>query len=172
MKVFAIILGVLTCGFGAYALMFPTMTGLSISLILGIFLILFGIRGMIEGFSKATKNTMQGVLGVLYTLGGIFLCSNLYTAIIVDKYIVFIFAIFLIIYGIFQCVAGSKAYSLDKTNKTPIWVIVLGVLTILVGLFALTHPFATLLSIGYIIAFNLIMQGINLIIVACASPKA
>ena len=38
------------------------------------------------------------------------------------------------------------------------------ILSIMAGCFAVMHPVFTMITLGYIIAFNVIMQGINMVV--------
>lgn len=69
-----------------------------------------------------------------------------------------------LIYGIFQIVAGVKKFK-DSKGKA-ILAIVCGVLSIIVSIIAFTHPVLTMFSVGYMIAFAVLMQGINMIVLA------
>lgn len=69
-----------------------------------------------------------------------------------------------LIYGIFQIVAGVKKFQ-DSKGKA-ILAIVCGVLSIIVSIIAFTHPVLTMFSVGYMIAFAVLMQGINMIVLA------
>lgn len=65
---------------------------------------------------------------------------------------------------IFQIVAGVKKFQ-DSKGKA-ILAIVCGVLSIIVSIIAFTHPVLTMFSVGYMIAFAVLMQGINMIVLA------
>ena len=67
-----------------------------------------------------------------------------------------------LIYGIFHIVAGVKICKFSKGKG--ILSIVCGVLSILISMIALTHPLLTMLSTGYMIAFSILMQGINMVV--------
>ena len=64
----------------------------------------------------------------------------------------------------FQIVAGVKKFK-DSKGKA-ILAIVCGVLSIIVSIIAFTHPVLTMFSVGYMIAFAVLMQGINMIVLA------
>lgn len=50
--------------------------------------------------------------------------------------------------------------------------IICGVLSIIVSIIAFTHPVLTMFSVGYMIAFSVLMQGINMIVLAVNFGKA
>ena len=49
--------------------------------------------------------------------------------------------------------------------------IICGVLSIIAGVFSIMHPVLTMISLGYIIGFSVIMQGVNMIVIACSIKK-
>ena len=67
-----------------------------------------------------------------------------------------------LIYGIFQIIAGVKVYKFSKGKG--ILGIVCGVLSILISMIAIAHPLLTMISTGYMIAFSVLMQGINMVV--------
>ena len=68
----------------------------------------------------------------------------------------------ILIYGIFQIAGGAKVYKISKGKG--ILSIVCGVLSVIVSIISFTHPVLTMISAGYMIAFSVLMQGINMIV--------
>ena len=54
----------------------------------------------------------------------------------------------------------------DSKGKA-ILAIVCGVLSVIVSIIAFIHPVLTMFSVGYMIAFAVLMQGINMIRTCC-----
>ena len=50
--------------------------------------------------------------------------------------------------------------------------IICGILSIIVSIIAFTHPISTMFSVGYMIAFSVLMQGVNMIVLAVNFGKA
>ena len=65
----------------------------------------------------------------------------------------------ILIYGIFQIAGGAKVYKTSKGKG--ILSIVCGVLSVIVSIISFTHPVLTMISR---IAFSVLMQGINMIV--------
>lgn len=76
----------------------------------------------------------------------------------------------ILIYGIFQIVGGIKAYSTSKGKG--ILSIICGILSVIVSIVSFTHPVLTMISAGYMIAFSVLMQGINMIVLGINFGKA
>ena len=70
----------------------------------------------------------------------------------------------ILIYGIFQIAGGVKCLKVSKGKG--ILAIVCGVLSVIVSIMAFNHPVLTMVSVGYMIAFSVLMQGINMIVLA------
>ena len=97
-----------------------------------------GIELVVLSLSKEKKDIGGCILGVLEGLGGIIL---LFSG--VQRFLTGIMATYLVgasvlIYGIFQIVAGVKMFK-DSKGKA-ILAIVCGVLSVIVSIIAFTHP--------------------------------
>ena len=153
-KIITMITGILTVLLGFYAVVRPMRTFLAIGWILGMLLFVNGIELVIGGC----------ILGVLEGLGGIILLFSGVQRFLTDIMATYLVGASVLIYGIFQIVAGVKKFK-DSKGKA-ILAIVCGVLSIIVSIIAFTHPVLTMFSVGYMIAFAVLMQGINMIVLA------
>lgn len=160
LKIVVIITGILTVLLGFYTLVRPLMTFLSIGWIFGIFLLINGIELVILSLSKEKKTAC--ILGVLEALAGIILLSSGIQRFITDVMAAYLVGTVVLIYGIFQIIAGVKVYKFSKGKG--ILGIVCGVLSILISMIAIAHPLLTMISTGYMIAFSVLMQGINMVV--------
>ena len=157
-KIITMITGILTVLLGFYAVVRPMRTFLAIGWILGMLLFVNGIELVILSLSKGC------ILGVLEGLGGIILLFSGVQRFLTDIMATYLVGASVLIYGIFQIVAGVKKFK-DSKGKA-ILAIVCGVLSIIVSIIAFTHPVLTMFSVGYMIAFAVLMQGINMIVLA------
>jgi len=160
-KIITMITGILTVLLGFYAAM---RTFLAIGWILGMLLFVNGIELVILSLSKEKKDIGGCILGVLEGLGGIILLFSGVQRFLTDIMATYLVGASVLIYGIFQIVAGVKKFK-DSKGKA-ILAIVCGVLSIIVSIIAFTHPVLTMFSVGYMIAFAVLMQGINMIVLA------
>lgn len=83
--------------------------------------------------------------------------------------IVYLAGIAVIVFGIYQIVNGVKNYQEEKSKS--ILNIVIGVLSIILGLVLVAHPLFTMVSLGYMIAAVILMQGIDMIILSLHLEK-
>lgn len=58
-----------------------------------------------------------------------------------------------------------------KAKKQGVLLILCGLLSLVAGFFAVGHPIMTMISVGYIIAFDLMIQGGTIIVAACMMKK-
>ena len=158
LKYLTLITGVLTLLLGVYTLVRPMRTFLAI----GWILFVNGIELVILSLSKEKKEIGACILGVLEGLAGIILLFSGIQRFITDVMAAYMVGAIILIYGIFQIAVGTKVYKTSKGKG--ILSIVCGVLSVIVSIISFTHPVLTMISAGYMIAFSVLMQGINMIV--------
>ncbi len=163
-KIITLITGILTVLLGFYAVVRPMRTFLAIGWILGMLLLVNGIELVILSLSKEKKDIGGCILGVLEGLGGIILLFSGVQRFLTDIMATYLVGASVLIYGIFQIVAGVKKFK-DSKGKG-ILAVICGVLSIIVSIIAFSHPVLTMFSVGYMIAFSVLMQGVNMIVLA------
>lgn len=169
MKTLAIITGILTAILGCCAIAMPLRVFLGIGWLLGAFILINGISGTITAFLRK-KDVWDGVLNILVAIcGGIILFST-FTRVMTDMFLAYLAGFVIIVYGVNMIVTAVKGMKFSTTIG--VLGIICGVLSILAGIFSLIHPVLTMISLGYIIGFAVIMQGVNVIILACSIKKA
>lgn len=168
MKTLAIITGILTAILGFLAFTMPLRVFLGLGWILGVLFIINGVELIIGAFTKKT-DIWQCILGVVVSIGGGILLFNTLSRVITDIALAYVAGFVIIAYGINAIVSGVKGMKVSKTAG--ICGIILGALSVLVGGFSLMHPFVTMISVGYIIATSVVIQGINMIVMAFAVGK-
>lgn len=157
-KIITMITGILTVLLGFYAVVRPMRTFLAIGWILGMLLFVNGIELVILSLSKEKKDIGGCILGVLgRTWADIILLFSGVQRFLTDIMATYLVGASVLIYGIFQIVAGVKKFK-DSKGKA-ILAIVCGVLSIIVSIIAFTHPVLTMFSVGYMIAFAVLIAG-------------
>lgn len=163
-KIITWITGILTILLGFYAVARPMLTFLSIGWILGILFLVNGIELAILSLSKEKKEIGACILGVIEGLAGVILLFSGLLRFFTDLMVTYVVGGSILIYGIFQIVGGLKIFKFSKGKG--ILAIICGVLSVIVSILVFTHPILTMFSVGYIIAFSVLMQGINMIVLA------
>ncbi len=164
LKVIGIILGVLTVILGVYGMFIPGRVFLSVGWMLGILLFASGIQMLVVGLKAEKKDVVSCILGVLCIIGGIILFFSGVQRLFADSIIIWLLAFGLICFGVFQIINGVQLRK--QEGKGGVLEIVLGVLSIIVGILAAGHPIITAISTGFIIAWDIILQGINIILLS------
>ena len=168
LKIIILITGILTVLLGIYTLVRPMRTFLSIGWILGILLFVNGIELVALSLSKERRNRR------MYPRCSRRTCRSCFTFSGIQRFITDVMAAYMVgavilIYGIFQIVGGIKTYS---TSRKGILSIICGILSVIVSIVSFTHPVLTMISAGYMIAFSVLMQGINMIVLGINFGKA
>lgn len=154
---------------GVVAFFIPVQTFLGIGWVVGALMAIHGIELAIVGFSREKKDTGKGVLGILVAIVGFIILFSGIQRLLTDMMIVYLAGIAVIVFGIYQIVNGVKNYQEEKSKS--ILNIVIGVLSIILGLVLVAHPLFTMVSLGYMIAAVILMQGIDMIILALHLEK-
>lgn len=129
-----------------------------------------GIELVALSLSKEKKEIGACILGVLEGLAGLVLLFSGIQRFITDVMAAYMVGAVILIYGIFQIVGGIKTYSTSKGKG--ILSIICGILSVIVSIVSFTHPVLTMISAGYMIAFSVLMQGINMIVLGINFGKA
>ncbi|MBQ7875551.1 MAG: DUF308 domain-containing protein [Oscillospiraceae bacterium] len=169
MKILAIITGILTAILGIFAFTMPLRTFLGLGWILGALILINGVELIIGAFS-GKKDIWQCVLGIIVSVGGGIILFNTVSRVMTDVTLAYLAGFVIVAYGIEMIYSACKGMKQSKTMG--ILGIICGILSVLAGGFSIMHPVLTMISVGYLIAFSVIMQGINMIVMAFAIDKA
>ena len=151
-----IITGILTVILGVYAMCVPFRTFLGLGWILGALLLSNGV----ELIATSRKSIGQIILGAVIGIGGAVILFNGAQRLLTDVILAYVAGASVMIYGLNLLMRGVRVVRFN--TGAGILSILSGVLSIIAGIFAVGHPFMTMISVGYIIAFNIIMHGINM----------
>ena len=168
MRIITIILGVLTTLLGVFCIFRPGIAALSLAWLLGIMLIISGINIVINYFSKKIGSGWDAFFGILSILSGIVLLSNYYGAFFADTVIVYFIVAFVLLSGILRVMG---AWKMRKSGLPWLWSMIFGIISILIAAAAMFHPLMGIALVGYMIAFNIMTQGINTLCLGLALRK-
>ncbi|MBR5534710.1 MAG: DUF308 domain-containing protein [Ruminiclostridium sp.] len=169
MKALAIITGVATLLLGAYGVCVPLRIFLSLGWILGALYLCNGLTLVIGAFQKK-KEVWQGVLGGLVAVFGVIMLCNVWLRFLNDMMMAYFAGLSVLACGVCILVAGFNTWKVSKGMA--VMTIICGVLALVGGVFAFLHPIMTMISVGYIICFNVIIQGVGMIAWGIAYKKS
>lgn len=109
------------------------------------------------------------MLGALGVVAGLVLLFSGAQRILTDVMIAYLVGIFIAVYGGYQIYLGAKSFKEEKGSN--VLKIICGIISIIAGLMCAGHPLFTMISVGYLIAFSLIMQGIDTVIASIGMGK-
>lgn len=114
MKIFGVILGILTAILGIVACAMPVRTFMGIGWLVGVVLMVCGIQMLITALSGKIKSVAKAVLGVLLAFIGLILLCGTVARVMTDVFVVYLVGATIIIYGIYQIVAAIKIILSNK----------------------------------------------------------
>jgi len=160
-KIFKILAGVILILSGVFCFANPGATFPSVAFLLGWAMLIAGIAGIVSFFwIGRKKETMNLILvdGILNVILGCFVLANL---LITDAIIPVFFGMWVMFSGVLRVV---DSYAMKKARKK-IWYgsLILGVVGILVGMYAFLNPVLADLSVVMQVGIFFLMQGINVL---------
>lgn len=168
MKVFNCIMGIFSL-FAAFYCFF--MPGISAVMTIGwIVTCLLGVIGFCGIFEyarnkKEKKDMVNGIIGLILAIGAAVLSTiamfDVSLRAIYDLIVVVMFALWLVLSGVDSTVTS---FQLKKEGHKSWWLTLsLGILVIIMGMYAGTHLIYATMTLGYVMGFSLTFYGIKLI---------
>ncbi|MCR5775704.1 MAG: DUF308 domain-containing protein [Lachnospiraceae bacterium] len=167
MTIISIILGAIMIIVGMSCAFNPGATFLQAGFLISIFMLVYGILGIIRVFKKQS-GILDAVISVLALIVGVCAIIKPGTTLAVDIMIIYMTAAWFTLRGIFEIIL---AFSVKNINRNWIWELILGILSLVVGIYSFAHPTVMALAIGLLIGFYFITTGIDLIVMAVAVNK-
>ena len=152
--------GVLAVLFGLFAFFVPGITLLSLVLLFGAYVLLDGIFDLVAATRSPSHHWALVLEGIVGIIAGIltFLWPGISAMVLL--YLIAFWAIFT---GVLEIIAGIR---LRQVLSDEIWLILMGVLSLLFGLFILIFPSAGALAVVYWIGAYALLFGIMLLALA------
>lgn len=163
-----VVVGAIIAVLGVFAILAPFVTGLSLAILLGAFLVVGAIVHVAHAFSAGSfwGAVWQVLLGVLYGFAGISFMANP----VVGLTTLTILAIaFFVVDGVVE-IGWSIA---GRGNEGWLWLFASGVLSLLVaGMLWVGFPATAAWAVGVLFGVNLLVTGISLVGLGRATRKA
>lgn len=174
MKVFNCILGVFAIFGSIYCMFFPGATFLSSGLIVAILLGMLGICSIFEYVANRKKSEQNpdkklvasGVVGLVFGI-----CAAVLSVLalfipqvrgIIDITVLLMFVFWLIYAGVVGIFGAARQKKLTE-GKMWVFTLVMSILLVLTGLYAVSHLVYAAFAIGFMIGIELMVFGIRLV---------
>ncbi len=167
MKALSIIFGVLMIIAGITSVFTPLRTFLSAGYFVGIIMFVYGLNGLIRAFKKES-NVMDTIASILALIVGIVSLIKPGSTLMFDVLIVYFVAAFFLIRGVLAIVMGIK---LKGTAPGWYWGLIVGILSVILGVFSFLNPYATAQLTGILIGLYFLEAGIDIVVAATAFKK-
>jgi uncharacterized membrane protein HdeD (DUF308 family) len=159
-------LGILTMFLGLMALASPLMTGISLVILLGSFVLLGGIMRLIWTFRGLATGPFPILTGILTVICGLIMVSD---PILASGFLTILIAIYLVTDGLYEMFA---AFGLRPKSGWG-WMMFGGVLSLLLGLMIWRqYPLSGAWAMGLFLGFKLLFIGMTMAGVGRAVEKA
>jgi uncharacterized membrane protein HdeD (DUF308 family) len=152
--------GVLAVLFGLFAFFVPGITLLSLVLLFGAYVLLDGIFDLVAATRSPSHHwalVLEGIVGIIAGILTFFWPG------ITAMVLLYLIAFWAIFTGVLEIIAGIR---LRQVLSDEIWLILMGVLSLLFGLFILIFPSAGALAVVYWIGAYALLFGIMLLALA------
>lgn len=151
--------GIITIILGIMAIAAPLIVGLSVALLVGLFVVAGGISRMIWAFRAGSlgKGLLTFAIGGLTLLCGIALATH---PIFTSGILTIILAIYFVLDGLFEIAAAFRV----RPSSGWAWLLVCGVISFLLGLMIWQQfPLSGAWAIGILLGIKLLFVGMTMI---------
>ena len=167
MIIASIIIGILLIIFGVSCMAAPIDTYFGAAYLLAILLFVYGIFGIIRFFKKKTLKGELIVSVLALIIGIVYLfrpgdTPPAGTLIGLDKFVLFIIAAWFLIKG---CVNIVTSFKTRLVNRRWIWGFIVGILSVILGLYSFAQPFIAAAATGTLIGLYFAQCGLDLLAV-------
>lgn len=170
MKTLLCVLGVLMGLCGIALASTPIVTFWETSYFFVLLLLVYGAASVARGVTKKEYggNFLFGILSVVAGLLILFVPGLKFMT---SSTIIYLMAVWFLLQGAVFLVFGVRAKKTNAETKKWLGNLVMGVFSIILGIYSLIHPVALAFSVGVLIGIYFIFSGINLVILGIQLEK-
>lgn len=163
MKVFLIIMGVLTTLCGIALATTPLLTFWEANYFFIVLLLVYGVSALVRGIARKEFGS-SFFFSILSILAGLLILFVPGLKFLTSTTIIYMMAVWFLLQGVITIVVGLRKRKLPEEEKKG-WVggVLIGVLGLILGIYSLFHPVALAFSVGMLLGIYFIISGINLI---------
>lgn len=182
MRILSIILGIFLIIWGGFLLFNPAVATLMLGWFVAFSALLGGIMLIAEYVARRKNPDHEGAAwvlagGISSVVIGIIMLFSVGAQAISSLIIVIALGIWIVVTGVVRIVdsfylrKANKALPEDQQKSTWVWFLILGIILVALGIFALFHIQALFLATGVLVAIEVMLVGINSVVVAIIAPK-
>lgn len=163
-----LVAGIISAVLGAIAIILPPLASVTITLLVGILLLIAAVACVSEALSRGSTGhrIWSAILAVAYVIAGVWLLINPAEGTIT---LTWVLAIFFLVIGVFRVIAGIQGRG-SVPNAG--WTIVSGILSILIAVLVIANlPSSADWAIGLLVGIQLLFDGIALITTGLQGKK-
>lgn len=176
-RILTAVLGVLAIAAGCFCLLWPGMTYVALVWMIGIVLVVNGIANIVSWPDRKTLGLADGwsLAGAIISIvfGFVLLGSNL-MQVVMDIFVAYMVAAWLLAYGIIRVVMALKIRSARKAlDARPGtigsrwgWVLFIGIVMVVCGVIGFFNPLSLMLALGVMVGVSVIVLGVDLVVMA------
>lgn len=160
-----VVLGVLTIVMGVFAMMSPLLSGLGVSIMIGIPLVIGGVARTISAFRAGSfgQGALAFIGGILTFVAGIVLVFRPGVGLAT---MTLMLGVYLLVDG----VSGSLLAFHVRPEKGWGWMLISGAMGVLLGIMLLKEwPVSGLWAIGTLVGINLLFSGFSIVTIGLAA---
>ncbi len=160
--------GIISIVLGAIAIIVPPLASVTITLLVGILLLVGAVAYVAEAISRGTTGhrIWSAIVAVIYVIAGVWLIINPAEGTIT---LTWVLAIFFLVIGIFRILVGIQARG-QVPNAG--WTIVNGVLAVIIAVLVIANlPSSAAWAIGLLVGIQLLFDGIMMVVAAQQGKK-
>ena len=160
--------GIISAVLGAIAIIVPPLASVTITLLVGILLLIGAVAYVAEAISRGTTRhrIWSFIVAIIYVIAGVWLIVNPAEGTIT---LTWVLAIFFLMLGLFRILAGVAG---RDTMPNSGWTIVNGVLAVVIAVMVIADlPSSAAWAIGLLVGIQLLFDGIMMISAGMVAKK-
>ena len=160
--------GIISAVLGLIAIIVPPLASVTITLLVGILLLIGAVAYVAEAISRGTTGhrIWSFIVAIIYVVAGVWLIVNPVSGTIT---LTWVLAIFFLMLGLFRILAGVAGRG---TMPNSGWTIVNGFLAVIIAVMVLADlPSSAAWAIGLLVGIQLLFDGIMMISAGMAAKK-
>ncbi len=166
MKIFTIILGVVMAICGVSCICTPVMTFLEAGYFLVILLLVYGIGAIVRAIMEKNYG-LPFLFGILSVILGVVIMVVPGLKLMTDGMLIYLMAVWFLLQGAVAIFMAFRQKNSEE-SKGWVWVLILGILGVLTGIYSLVHPMLLAFTFGILVGVYFIESGISMIVMVCS----